>query len=257
MAKQIGLIKLLGTIGGITFYKTQDGFLARQASGGDQDINGTDPRFQGRRDTNEEFINISKVGKLIRVAFMNLSHNISDNRVSGRLVGRLIKVKQADFTHPRGKRTFIDGKLELLEGFDFNIRNKLEDTLLAPFTAIIDRKAGTLNVSIPSFIPVNMVARKRGSTHFKIITSGAAIDFKNKTFEVSTQKSDLIAWDNTATTAIDFANTVAANSSLPLFLVLGVEFYTEVKGVNYPMEVPANKVSFNSLAMVSVNDPKK
>lgn len=29
MAQQKGLIKLKGTMGGITFYKTQDGYLAR------------------------------------------------------------------------------------------------------------------------------------------------------------------------------------------------------------------------------------
>lgn len=33
MAKQIGIIKLKGTIGGITFYKTADGHLAREKSG--------------------------------------------------------------------------------------------------------------------------------------------------------------------------------------------------------------------------------
>ena len=30
MARQKGIIKLKGTIGGITFYKTQDGHLARE-----------------------------------------------------------------------------------------------------------------------------------------------------------------------------------------------------------------------------------
>ena len=33
MAKQKGIIKLKGTIGDITFYKTQDGYLAREKGG--------------------------------------------------------------------------------------------------------------------------------------------------------------------------------------------------------------------------------
>ncbi|MBS3993278.1 MAG: hypothetical protein KGZ87_06150 [Bacteroidetes bacterium] len=35
MAKQKGIIKLKGTIGDITFYKTQDGHLAREKGGVD------------------------------------------------------------------------------------------------------------------------------------------------------------------------------------------------------------------------------
>ncbi len=35
MAKQTGIIKLKGTIGGISFYKTSDGHLAREKGGVD------------------------------------------------------------------------------------------------------------------------------------------------------------------------------------------------------------------------------
>jgi len=46
MARQKGIIKLKGTIGDITFYKTQDGHLAREKGGIDASRIKSDPAFQ-------------------------------------------------------------------------------------------------------------------------------------------------------------------------------------------------------------------
>jgi len=46
MARQKGIIKLKGTIGDITFYKTQDGHLARKKGGIDASRIKSDPAFQ-------------------------------------------------------------------------------------------------------------------------------------------------------------------------------------------------------------------
>ena len=57
----------------------------------------------------------------------------------------------------------------LVLGFEFNIRGKLGTTLFAQFTTSIDRVAGTLDVSIPSFIPLNMIAAPIVSFLFGLI----------------------------------------------------------------------------------------
>ena len=41
---------------------------------------------------------------------------------------------------------------------------------------MVDRVAGTLAVSIPAFVPINMIAAPGGATHFKIVSAGAEID---------------------------------------------------------------------------------
>ena len=46
MARQSGIIKLKGTIGDITFYKSKDGYLARQKGGVDKERFHTDPKSQ-------------------------------------------------------------------------------------------------------------------------------------------------------------------------------------------------------------------
>lgn len=82
----------------------------------------------------------------------------------------------------RGLRNVIDGEAELLAGFEFNIRGKLGTSLFAPFVGAIDRVAGEITVDIDPFVPANMIAVPNGTTHFKIISAGAEIDFEAETF---------------------------------------------------------------------------
>ena len=248
MARQSGLIKLNGTLGGITFYKTQDGHLAREKGGVDASRIANDPNFQRTRENGAEFGAAGKAGKLLRTAFRNILQNSADNRMVGRLTSEMVKVIQADLTSVRGLRNVLDGETELLTGFEFNIKGKLGNALYAPFTSAINRVAGTLEVSLAPFIPANMVAAPSGTTHFKIESAGAEVDFENETFVIDANDTAIIAWDNTATAAITLTNTVTANSTSPLFLVMGIEFYQEVNGQMYPLK---NGV-FNPLAIVKV-----
>jgi hypothetical protein len=249
MARQSGLIKLNGTLGGITFYKTQDGHLAREKGGVEASRIATDPNFQRTRENGAEFGAAGKAGKLLRTSLRTILQNSADNRMVGRLTSEMVKVIQADLTNPRGQRNVIDGEAELLEGFEFNIKGKLGNALYAPYTATINRTAGTLEVALASFVPYTMIAAPAGTTHFKIETAGAEVDFENETFVVDENGSAIIAWDTVATAAIALTNTVTANSTKPLFLVLGVEFYQEVNGQMYPLK---NGV-YNPLAIVKVD----
>lgn len=249
MAKQKGIIKLDGTIGGITFYKSQDGYLAREKGGVSGERIATDPNFQRTRENGEEFGRAGKAGKLLRTSIRALLQNSADSRMVSRLTQKMVEVVQADTTNPRGLRNVIDGEAELLEGFEFNISGKLGTTLYAPFTATIDRVAGSLTVSIPSFVPSNMIAAPGGTTHFKVVTAGSEIDFENETFVMDSEASSILPWDATATTALTLTNSVTANSTHPLFLALGIEFYQEVNGQMYPLKNGA----FNPLALVRVS----
>jgi hypothetical protein len=68
MAKQKGIIKLEGTIGDITFYKSQDGYLAREKGGVPADRIANDPAFQRTRENGAEFGAAGKAGKVLRNA---------------------------------------------------------------------------------------------------------------------------------------------------------------------------------------------
>ncbi len=249
MARQKGIIKLKGTIGDITFYKTQDGHLAREKGGIDASRIASDPAFQRTRENGSEFGRAGKAGKILRTALRSLLLNSADGRMVSRLTQRMIQVIQADLISVRGLRNVIDGEAELLAGFEFNIRGKLGTSLFAPFLATIDRPTGVIEVTLASFIPANMIAAPSGTTHFKIISAGAEVDFEAETFVVENSETAILPWDSAGTAIITQTNTVTPASTKPLFLALGVEFYQQVNGQMYALKNGA----YNPLALVSVS----
>jgi hypothetical protein len=249
MARQKGIIKLKGTIGDITFYKTQDGHLAREKGGIDASRIKNDPAFQRTRENGSEFGRAGKAGKILRTALRAVLINSADGRMVSRLTQQMVKVIQADVVSVRGLRNIIDGEAELLSGFEFNIRGKLGTSLFAPFVGTIDRVTGDITVDLDPFVPTNMIAAPTGSTHFKIISAGAEIDFEAETFVVTNSETAILPWDTVPTVAISQTNPVTPASTKPLFLALGVEFYQEVNGQMYSLKNGA----YNPLGLVQVS----
>ena len=249
MARQKGIIKLKGTVGGITFYKTQDGHLAREKGGVDASRIKNDPAFQRTRENGSEFGRAGTAGKVLRTSIRGLLLNSADNRMVSRLTQAMTRVIKADATSIRGERNVIDGEAELLQGFEFNIRGKIGTSLYAPTVQTIDRVTGQIKVVIPSFIPANMIAAPTGTTHFKVISAGSEVDFANETYVSVNSSSAILPWSITPTAVITQTNTVTAASTKPLFLFLGLEFYQEVNGTMYPLKNGA----FNPLAIAKVS----
>ena len=249
MARQKGIIKLKGTIGDITFYKTQDGHLAREKGGVEASRIKNDPAFQRTRENGSEFGRAGTAGKVLRIAIRELLLNSADGRMVSRLTQQMVKVIQADLTSVRGLRNVVDGEAELLTGFEFNIRGKLGTSLFAPYVPTIDRVTGQIKVVIPPFIPANMIAAPGGTTHFKIISAGSEIDFEAETFVTAKSATAILPWGTVNTTAITQTNTVTPASTKPLFLALGIEFFQEVNGQMYPLKNGA----FNPLSLVLIN----
>lgn len=249
MAQQKGILPVKGTLGNLTFYKSKDGYLIREKGGLDAKRIASDPAFQRTRENNAEFGKAGKASKLLRNAVRFFSQNASDGKMVSRLTKEMMRVIKADAVNPRGSRNVIDGEAELLQGFEFNIHGKLSTTLYAPFIAAIDRVTGILSVEMPAFVPANTVAAPIGVTHFKLNLAGAEIDFEGNNIIVQTQSTAELPWDNVLTNAISLDASVTANSTHPLFLVLGVEFYQEVNGQMYSLKNGA----FNSLSLVKVS----
>jgi hypothetical protein len=249
MARQKGIIKLKGTIGDITFYKTKDGHLAREKGGIEASRIKNDPAFQRTRENGSEFGRAGTAGKILRTSLRSLLINSADGRMVSRLTQAMVKVIQADMISVRGLRNVIDGEAELLTGFEFNIRGKLGTSLFAPFVAVIDRASGAISVDLDSFIPANMIAAPSGTTHYKIISAGAEVDFEAETFVEAHSETAILPWDAVATVPISQVNAVTPGSTKPLFLALGVEFYQEVNGQMYALKNGA----YNPLALVQVS----
>ena len=249
MAQQKGIIKLRGTIGDITFYKTKDGHMAREKGGVDAKRIANDPAFQRTRENGSEFGRAGKAGKILRASIRTLLLNSADSRMVSRLTQSMIKVIQADTTSVRGLRNVIDGEAEILSGFEFNINGTLGSSLFAPYEGTIDRATGAITVVLAPFVPANMVAAPSGTTHFKIISAGTEIDFEAETFVESHMETAVLPWNMLPTAVSTHTNMVTPNSTKPLFLFLGLEFYQEVNGTMYALK---NGYT-NPLALVTVS----
>jgi hypothetical protein len=249
MAKQKGIIKLKGTIGDITFFKSKDGYIAREKSAPSPERVANDPAFQRTRENGAEFGRAGKAGKTLRNAIRPLLQNAADGKVVSRLTKEMMKVVKSDEINERGLRNVIDGETELLEGFDFNIHAKLGTTFYVPYTATIDRISGKLTLNVPSFQPATMIVAPAGTTHFKIVSAGSEIDFEKERNVTEFKESAILVWDNNATAVMNVDHSVSANSTHPLFVLLGIQFFQQVNGVQYSLKNGA----FNALAIVKVS----
>lgn len=250
MAEQIGLIKYKGNLGGLSGY-TQDGkTLIRRAGGGSKEQFNNSDSMQRTRENASEFGRAASAGKLLRLALRQLVQNASDRYMVSRLAAKMNEVIKADEVNERGERGVLDGEVELVKGFDFNQNARLGSTVFAPIASTIDRADGKHTVAIPAMIPTRDIAAPRGTTHIKIVAGSAAIDFENEVFENMTAETAYIPYTNAAVAAqtLDLSLTTA-NSTHPIIVVVGIEFYQEVNSKQYAL----NNGAYNALAVTEVS----
>ncbi|QNL48960.1 hypothetical protein H8S90_19725 [Olivibacter sp. SDN3] len=250
MARQSGIIKLKGTIGDITFYKSKDGFLARQKGGIEKERFLSDPKFQRTRENAAEFGRAGKASKAFCTAIRPVLNKTQDSRMISRLVKSMMQVIKADQISNRGQRNVLDGELILLQGFDFNGNARLSATVYTPYNASIARATGLLDINVPSFTPDSQIVAPGGTTHFRLISAGVEVDFENETFVLAQSSSGEMTFDNLATETVSLSNDLGVtDSTKPLFLVFGIEFLQQVNGSFYAL----NNGAYNALSLVLVD----
>lgn len=244
-------MKLIGTLDDFTFLRTRDGFLAKMKTSLTASRLATDPAFIRTRENGAEFARAGKASKLLRSAFRIQMLNARDRSAASRLTKAMMEVVHSDAENLRGLRTVEDGEKTLLLKFDFNAGAQMDSTLYASYTTAISRVTGEASVNIPAFIPEKEVAAPIGTTHFRIVAAAAAVDFYSGTFERSVANSAVMPLNKVATAPLNLACPLTPNSTQPIFLVLGIEFYQEVNGSHDSLK----NGSFNALTLVAVNEP--
>ncbi len=240
MAQQSGIIPLKGSIGNITFFKSGGVYHAREKSGIDKTRFATDPAFKKTRENAAEFGRGAKAAKVLRASMKQLLKNAVDRKTSIRLSKEMKRIMKTDPVNKRGARKVTKGDLALLKGYDFNAFSKLSSVLYASFSATIARATGKLSVHIPAFVPEHLMTAPEGSTHFRIVSAGAEIDFENEKSEKAISQSNIFPINETPTVDMTLENTLKPNSTMPLFLALGLQFFEEVNGVMDPLSSASN-----------------
>ena len=174
MARQTGLVKYNGTMGGVRHFKIKGlaGDFAGMAGGPSGDQINNDPAFIRTRENMNEFGGCATAGKSIRVGLSQVIKQMSDPQMTGRLTGIIKKINLEDQTEARGYRAIlISQEKQYLIGFAFDRNVSLEGVFTAPYTLsnTVARDAATLTV--PAFNPVNLVNAQAGSTHFRLLVA--------------------------------------------------------------------------------------
>jgi hypothetical protein len=250
MAKQKGIIKLRGTIGDITFFKTKDGdMFAREKSSVDGDRILKDPAFIRTRENGKEFGAAGRDAKLIRDAFNSNLVSAKDHRTHPRLVKLLMQITKLDATSVRGGRTVGTAivsptAMGLLKGFNFNINAQLTEILKKPYALNLATGVITIN----GLIPVNDLLPPEGATHVTLRGAWGKIDFVNKQFNVSQTNSVNLVLNGTSTN-VTLTPTAAPTGAGTNIFLLQVEFFQLVNTVQYSLKNGAH----NALSIIGVS----
>lgn len=248
MAKQKGIIKLTGKIGDLSFYKTQDGYLAREKGGVDGDRIKNDPAFIRTRENGAEFGSSASSGKLLRDTIRTMMQNASDGRVTSRLTRVMTKIKNLDSTSARGERNVGEGIASpaakaLLKGFNFNNRAVLGSVLFKGYN--VDTSTG--DIVLNDFVPINDLNVPAGATHVSIRGAWANVDFANDVSEMFETNVENLPINATSTTVTLSPAGTPSLSGTDIFLLM-LEFFQEVNGVQYTLKNGA----FNVLSIVEI-----
>lgn len=235
MAKQINRhIKLAGTIDDISFYKSQDGFLARAKGGVSADRIKSDPKFENTRNNGLEFGIGGKASLLFRETFKPEIKRAADNRAASRITQLMVRILKTDPVNDYGKRQVYEGNMALLDEFEFNNAVPFRLAMGLPVVTDIDRVTGEVTVQVPAHVPKTHIAAPDGTTHYSFFAAAAAMDFAGNISEVVRQNAVAMPWDTNPAVAATQTLTLSANSTLPLFLLVGIEFTIVINGKVYP-----------------------
>ena len=248
MAQQKSIFKLKGTIGGVSFYKSKDGYLAREKGGVDASRIANDPGFARTRENGTEFAHSATAGKLLRDAVRVLGKDASDGRISSRLTQVMTQIKNLDSVNARGERSVAEGintdeGKAILRGFNFNINAELGSVLSNPYQV----NADTGEITIPVLTTNQDVNIPDGATHIIFKSGFASVNFATGESDFTVSEPIRLATDVTAQSlSLKPANVPAVEGTH--FILLAIDFVQSVNNADYSL----NNNAFNVLTIVEV-----
>lgn len=242
MGKLKSFIKLEGTLDGLTFYKSQDGYMVRTKGGISKSRMLKDPAFKRTRENFRQFGLNAKAGALLRNSVGPMLAKAKDSKLPSRMLKSMSDIKNFDITSVRGQRSVhlglatAEGK-QLLKGFDFNGRAHLQTVLNAHFS--VDTATGV--IEIPDFVAQEQLAATESATHVGFRTAFVNLNFDTGLFNTSYSPVVMLPIDLSVSTVTLTPDGVPAGDGIQMHLLL-IEFYQEMNGVKYPLLNGAHNV---------------
>lgn len=249
MAKQVGPIKITGTLGDMIYYQRGKDFYVKLKPHVDPRHIPKGPGYDAQRANMMEFGHASKAANLIFLAFAHSHHLAKDINLSGHLTREVRKVIKSDKLNEYGKRNITDGETSLMEGFEFNENAPLSKVLLVPYTASINTAIGKMQVTIQSQNLHKMVKAPAPATHFIVQLAASVIDFVNRQHMSDLTSSEILPLKGTLAAPLSLTVKLPPDNIHPHFLALRISFLQECNGVIKPLP----SIAHNAMAFVKVH----
>lgn len=266
MARQTGLVKYNGTMGGVRHFKIKglDGDFAGMAGGPSAEQINNDPAFIRTRENMNEFGGSAAAAKSVRVALSQIIKQFSDPRLTGRLTAIMKQINLEDQSEARGRRAIeISTQRQYLTGLEFDANLSLSGLFNAPYTLANNAARDSATFTIPAFNPANLVNAPAGATHFRLVNAIAVVsdwvynDTTGKYEPTDIALNELadvqyspyldlnaVTAATTITTALPGTPTMTA--SVSVLNCIGIEFYQQV-GPNYYLFASGNALRVNEV----------
>jgi hypothetical protein len=250
MSKQKGVIKLVGNIGGMSFYTSNGEYLARTAGGPTKERIATGSNFVRTRENNAEFGGSAKVGKAFRTSLSSVIQTMGGSTLTASLT-KLFKGINAKASGVRGQRPIaLSTNKTQAKGLELNNKISFTSVFNAPYVITSDADRVQISFDIPNFVPMNFINAPAGATGYRIAAavgwlSDYVYDSGTQSYEPDvpdqnslgiTSYSAIQPLDNVGT-AINLT-AVAPGGLVPkptvsVMACLGIEFYQKVDGIDY------------------------
>lgn len=248
MAKQKGIFKIQGTVGGVTFFNSDGENHAKLKSEISKERIMADAAFKLTRENMAEFGGAATAGKSFRMAFISLIRFMGGPRITGRVV-KLMREIIGNGPGLRGRRSLlVTANASVIQGFEFAPDKNLGMIFNAPYTLAANAARTQVTLTVPDFSTDNFIDPPVGATHFRIVNAiGVLSDFAyniaqkeyrpaasslNEKYGVAYSGYIPIGGDVGASTVL-VANLPAGltmTATVGLLSAIGIEFYQEVNG---------------------------
>lgn len=266
MARQTGLVKYSGTMGGVRHFKIKglDGDFAGLAGGPTAEQINNDDAFIRTRENMSEFGGCASAAKSIRVGLAQIMKQFSDSRLTGRLTAIMKQINLNDTTNARGERSIeISANQSVLAGLNFNENLSLSGIFNAPYSLSNTVARDSATFTIPAFNPANLISAPAGATHFRLvnaITVSSDWQFNSSTGNYEPTDAALNELSNiqysgyldlNAVTALTTVTTTLPGSpsmtaTVSVLNCIGIEFYQQV-GSNYYLFASGNALRVDTV----------
>lgn len=252
MAKQTGLLRYSGSMGGVRHFKIKglQGDYAGLVGGPTAEQIKKDNAFARTRENMSEFGGCASAGKSIRVGLSQIIKQMGDSRLTGRLTAIMKQINLEDTANPRGQRAIeVSTNQSVLTGLNFDANVSLAGIFNAPYTLTPDPSRTFSNFDVASFNPANLVNNPAGATHFRLINANVVVS--DWSYNMATGSYEPTDPTLNSISDISYSGYLDLNAVAPVTNILstlpgsptmtpsvsvlsciGIEFYQQV-GTNY------------------------